>query len=336
MILSKNKLIDSNNGNVFLSYDYLKYQKSIGNDIWYFKEESMAIPVVILKRYFFRIATFPVEIISDKKFNLSEEREFLELVLQRLKIEGIDWAMGTEASSIFPIYPNNSLWIPFGSYVVDLTLEEDELWKRVHSKHRNVIRKAKTEGVIIRECHIEDLQDYMYMDEQTWNRSGKKSLGTEFYKLILDNMKDHARCYIAYYNEKPQGGAIIYFGKDRAYYMYGVSLDRPVSGAMNFLQWNIILELKKEGIKEYSFVGCRINEDKKSKYHGIQQFKKRFGGELREGYLFKIIFKNWKYNLFCELIKIKNFSNKAADDIIDQEWNKWHKISKEQENESFY
>ena len=76
-------------------------------------------------------------------------------------------------------------------------------------------------------------------------------------------------------------------------------------------------------VRKYSFVGCRIQEDADSKYHGIQRFKQRFGGELIVGKMFKVILNPGKYRLFQILQKMKN--GYWVQDVVDQEIGKWTK-----------
>ena len=89
-----------------------------------------------------------------------------------------------------------------------------------------------------------------------------------------------------------------------------------------------MLDMKEKGVKYFSFVGCRINEDENSKFHGIQRFKERFGGELKQGYLFKLDFNPFRHCLFNFLLAFRNLikgNHKFViqKDIIDQEIHKW-------------
>ena len=47
---------------------------------------------------------------------------------------------------------------------------------------------------------------------------------------------------------------------------------------------------KASGVRQYDFVGARIDPDKGSKQEAINSFKRRLGGRLRCGYM-------WKYDL---------------------------------------
>lgn len=84
--------------------------------------------------------------------------------------------------------------------------------------------------------------------------------------------------------------------------------------------------MKKEGVSEFSFVGCRINEDKGSKYSGIQMFKGRFGGELRQGYMFRYERNHLMYYFFCRVLQVKLHMKTIYKDPIDAEIWKWKDI----------
>ena len=132
---------------------------------------------------------------------------------------------------------------------------------------------------------------------------------------------------MAYLDGEPQSGAFFYFNKQMCYYMYGANKNNPHNGSGNLLQWKAILDMKAAGVKRYSFVGCRINEDENSKYHGIQRFKERFGGELIQGFMFKMDFNPFMRKLFNLVVSLRSFvsSHKYVPfkDVIDQEIHKW-------------
>ena len=86
--------------------------------------------------------------------------------------------------------------------------------------------------------------------------------------------------------------------------------------------------MKAAGVKKFSFVGCRINEDENSKYHGIQRFKERFGGTLEQGYLFRTVCSPFHYRLFGLAVQIRTRSWKPYRDAIDEELPKWQSIQK--------
>ncbi len=307
--------------NIYYSEIYYK-SECREKELYYMYNEAGILVVPVQRKLFFRFALLPTEpFVYGEVF---EEKSFLdEIVLFCKEKLHIDWIGPSSATALFSDSPQNSQAIPFGSHVIDLSLSKDELWANLHSKHRNVVRKAEKDGVKIRIGKAELLPDYQKLDEATWERSGqKKNLMPVYQKLFVD-YPAHAVLYMAYYNEVPQGGAIFLKNEAMSYYLYGASKDSPLTGAMNALHWRAMLDFKEERVRKYSFVGCRIQEDADSKYHGIQRFKQRFGGELIVGKMFKVILNPGKYRLFQILQKMKN--GYWVQDVVDQEIGKWTK-----------
>lgn len=312
--------------NVFYTENYESYVRKNGAECWYAISDKLALVIVVYKKAFLKYAALPSEyqkIVFD--VDSKEIIVFLNQISKDLKKCGVAW-VASSATALFECFPDNSYRIPFGSHLIDLENDEETILANMHSKHRNVVKRAERCGVIVKNGGLELLHDYILMDEMTWARSGKNSYGIEYFQLILDELKDNAIIYIAYMNNEPQAGACYYYNKEMCYYMFGVSVDKPETGATNFLHWRALCDMKNRGVKKYSFVGCRIDEDENSKYHTIQRFKERFGGELKQGYMFKSILIPWKYSLFHILYKIKN--GRDLVDAIDEELPKWSDLQK--------
>lgn len=318
----KKSLADAN---VFFSPNYENYIKRINQKEVYLYNTSFVIPVIIYKKYMFEYAAFPSEPLHISKDSDQELGEFLQQSMNYLRSHSnIIWVI-TNAAALFMTYPEKSLRIPFGSHIIDLSLDEATIWSNIHSKHKNSIRRAEKSNIIIKNGGKELLEDYAYIDKETWARSSRKALGKTFFENMVDELKENIIVFIAYKNEKPQAGAIFYYSCPMSYYMYGASINHPDPGATNLLHWEAIKYMKTKQVKEYSFVGCRINEDENSKYHSIQRFKSRFGGELRQGYMFKVILDKQKYKLFKSMYKWKN--HEELSDAVDEEVSKWHKLN---------
>lgn len=313
--------------NLFFSNNYFSLLKEEGNIPIILLSKNFIIPFVFNKKLCFNRGYFLYQPISLKKNVLREEiQEFLDECLFYLKKnKKVQFITLNPAYTNFKVYPTNSVRIPFANYICDLTLSEDKLMANMHSKHRNVVKKAIKDGIII-ESGINEklLKDYVKMDNITWKRSNKIGMGIEFYKKRIECIPNNCKIYVAYLNDEPQAGAFIYFDENYGYYMFGASIDHPHTGSGNLLQWEIIKSLKRKGLKSYSFVGCRINEDKNSKYHEIQRFKQRFGGEFIEGYMFKSILNVFMYKLFLFLYKIRG---KVSIDAVEEEKDKWKELN---------
>lgn len=315
--------------NVFFTHNYRESECLEGHSFVYLYSETYVIPVRITKKLCFKYAFFPTEPFKYNSEHEESVQSFLDQVCDYLtSVIRVDWISENDTASLFPSYPNKSIHIPFGSHVIDLSKGEDDLWGKVHSKHRNVIKKAEKDGVVIEKGVSEKLiSDYHELDVDTWKRSNLSAQGKSQLRNRIQALGNNAIIYMAYKDDKPQSGGLFYYNKQMCYYMLGANCDKPYTGSGNLLQWRAILDMKAQGVEKYSFVGCRINEDENSKYHGIQRFKERFGGELVQGYLFKLINRKLKHSIFLLLIAAKSFLHTGhfsfPKDVIDQELYKW-------------
>lgn len=316
--------------NLFFFPNYMAFSQAGGKKCIYVYSNCFVIPVLLSSKSAFKYAAFPSE--PYRHSDGDEKMEaFVEETCEYLrKVYKIQWIQATPPSALFMSAPKNSKSIPFGSHVIDLSLTEEELWGKVHSKHRNVIKKAEKDGVeIVSGTDDKLIEDYHSIDIETWKRSNKNATGQESLRNQVRALGDDAIIYMAYLDGKPQSGAFFFYNKAMCYYMHGANCDKPHTGAGNLLQWKAILGMKETGVTKYSFVGCRINEDENSKFHGIQRFKERFGGELMQCYMFKVVYSPLMYNLYRMLVNLRmSIAEKKIvkqEDIIDQEWHKWKK-----------
>jgi lipid II:glycine glycyltransferase (peptidoglycan interpeptide bridge formation enzyme) len=313
--------------NIFVSKEYIDHIGK-GSGVYILYNLEYLVVIKLKKKFFFKFCEFQSDIISISQNESNLYKLFLDNIVALLKSEfNLQWISSTPNHSIFKDYPTNSIRIPFGSYILNLHDKSiDEIFLTIHSKHRNSIKRAERNGVQIRFGN-NLINDFLLLDSCTKLRRGiVKDNSTEKHLLnLLKNVPNICFIGIAYKDNIPQGGVFLLYNKRKCYYMYGASINTPEPGSMNLLHWNCILQMKEYSVNEYDFVGCRINEDEDSKYHGIQNFKKRFGGELQTGYMFKVIINDFMYKLFNFLLSIKTGNYK---DIIDQEIHKWQSINR--------
>ena len=162
--------------------------------------------------------------------------------------------------------------------VVDLDLKVDVLWENLHSKHRNIIRKAEKEGVEVRKST--DISLFLYLLKNTYSNQSKEMPNAEFitrYYQIL-NKSNSVTIYVAYKDNIPLASAMITHKDNYSDYTFGGTVQNSI-GAGNYLHWEIIKEMKMLGYKYYSFGQVAIEKDPLNvKFSsGITSFKKRFG-----------------------------------------------------------
>lgn len=322
-ILSKLKM-----ANIFYGEEFYQYTVNSTTDIKYIYDELFLQIVVVHKVHvLFKTATLPTEpfeLSKNTSFNL--QQKFLDGLMTILKNDcRVDWVTVTPANTVFMAYPSTSERIRFGNYILDLAGSDEDTFNKIKSKHRNMIRRGEKSGINVKFGGIELLSDYIQVDKQTWKRSGKDIDHTAFYRKYVEGFGDRALVGIAYKNDIPQCGILGIYNESMFYYMFGASADGPEPGSTHYLQWRTIQFLKEKHVRRYNFVGCRINVDKDSKYDNIQHFKKGFGGDLVECYLFKVTFSKIKKGIFDSIIRIK--TGQSPNDVIDQEIEKWKEIN---------
>ena len=276
------------------------------------------IPFLEKKKWIFTYVQIQSETII---INHSEatEQEFLNLVIIKIKDDGkIDFISQPKTNVVFDTYPDGAIYSPFGSYIVDLSLDEEQLFKNIHTKHKNVIKRALKNNVDVK--FGKDIFDDAYDTvDSTLKRNNMSMITKEkLLKLLTTNEKNFL-IGCSYLGSKPQGAVIILYDNYKGYYFWGgTSLDLSL-GANNLLHWEVMKKLKSLGVQYYDFVGARINTQNQ-RLLGIQRFKSRFGATLKQGYLWKYPIVKWKYILFTMLY---NFKMKKGD-IIDQEKNNFN------------
>lgn len=317
-LLIRNKLIKEDLFCLEIYFNYLK------NKVFYLYNNDCLIIVQKEQKFIFRYGLCISQLITFTIVEPAEKKYFLDKCMNILKTTlKIQWVTNVN-HAVFDVFPTYSKRIPFGSFIIDLQLSEEALWNKIHKNHRNRIRVAEKNGVEIR-FGPDLIKDYILLDSVTWRRSNKKGMSESFLSELIDSFPDNNLLAVAYKDDKPQGGAFLLFNNKTSYYLNGASCNVPEQGAVALLQWRCIQYIKAKSVHFYDFVGCRINEDPKSKYQGIQDFKRRFGGELVSGYLFKVIFNRPMYLLFRMVVSIKNRTR--YQDIVDQEIHKWKELN---------
>lgn len=168
--------------------------------------------------------------------------------------------------------------VKYGSHILDLNKSEKELLKNIHGKHRNVIRKAEKEGIMIEKSN--DIENYYCLSEETYKRSEGKGPTYIVLKRVYDCLNPSGMCriFFAKKNNKLVAGAFMLFCGSKVIYWHGATCNNPPTGASNLLHWEMIRRFKSEGYRWYDFGGAYLSIEGKGR--DITRFKERFGGNL--------------------------------------------------------
>lgn len=249
------------------------------------------LPYTIIHKSLIRMVRFRTETIYlDKKLDIEEEKSFLNSVIDYFKSDKADIIIPGSNNAIFQTYPDGADVAPYGSFIIDLCQSEEILWKDINRITRQNINTAKRKGVQIKEEPLENLNKIYNLIFETFKRSNLHFMSFDMLKRFIKGLGENSRILIAEYQDILQSCVIYGFSKYCAYAIYGGNNYQMVEGANKLLHWEAMVMFKKMGVKQYDFMGARINPEKGSKAEAINSFKKRLGGKLKQGYI-------WKYSL---------------------------------------
>lgn len=261
----------------------------------------------------FRTETLPI----NGEMHIEEEKSFLNHVIEFFKSIKADIIIPGSNNAIFQTYPDGADVAPYGSYIIDLNQSEEILWKNINRITRQNINTAKKNGVYIREESVDNLDKIYNLILETFKRSKLSFMSYESLKKYIKGLGENGKILIAEYKDILQSCVIYGFSNYCAYAIYGGNSSNMVEGANKLLHWEAMLMFKKIGVRQYDFMGARINPEKGSKAEAINSFKKRLGGKLKQGYI-------WKYPLrpLKSLVYSLGVRFLRGGDIVDNERHK--------------
>lgn len=192
------------------------------------------------------------------------------------------------------------------SKTVSMKLENPEqIWNDLESRCRNTIRKAKKNNLVVKNgFNKKMLDEFIKIYNDTMSRDTANSyyfFNEEFFQSILENLKEFAKIYTVYLEDKPISSSIIMFnGKSAHYHLSGTLSEYMKYGANNLGLYEIALDLCKNGYKQFHLGGGYGGDSSP-----LLKFKKSFNkfGEL-DFYIAKKIWNEKKYKDICDLVGI--------------------------------
>jgi hypothetical protein len=124
---------------IFGTKEYLEYKSS---SYGWFVSEKFILPFYVKNKLIFKRLFFTTEVIHLNNSTTEEENDFLNEVINLSRKNEVDIIELPGSNAIFNTYPDGAFYTEFGTYKLDLNKTEEELFSGLHSKNRNVIRKA--------------------------------------------------------------------------------------------------------------------------------------------------------------------------------------------------
>ena len=279
------------------------------------------LPYTIVRKAMFRMVRFRIEtILLDGELDIEEERGFLNSAIEYFRNIKADTVIPAATTTVFRTFPDGADVAPYGTYIVDLHEPENVLWRNVTKIYRQNISRAQRDGVCIR-GGLENFDVAYALVRDTFRRSKQPFMNYDSFKRYVVGLGEYCKILVAYYKERAQGCTVYAFSNYCAYAVYGGSIEEVHQGAIKLVDWEAIRTFKQRGVQHLDFVGARIDPDEGSKQETINSYKRRLGGKLKKGYI-------WKY----PLRPIKSIAYSTAirlfrgGDIVDAERHKMRNI----------
>ncbi len=171
-------------------------------------------------------------------------------------------------------------------YVFRLNTEgrtAEELLMSLPQSTRRKVRAGAKKGVTVEIKGKEAVTDFARLMLETGVRDGFVTREASYFENMLDNLGEHARLYMAYYEGQAIAGTLAIWYGDKVWYLYGASSNEHRNLMPNYmLQWSMIEWAVEKGCRIYDFRGVpgRVGED--HPLYGLYKFKLGFGGDYVE------------------------------------------------------
>jgi len=177
----------------------------------------------------------------------------------------------------------------FTTLIIDLTQKLDDIWDEMGAKScRYKITRALREGI-----QAELGQEHGQFYEL--NRIFRRQKGLPGKTLTLLQMQQFGTLFVARREDEVIAGQLYLEDKDNIRYLLGASkrlaTDQKTAALIGFgnrlLVWEAMKYAKSKGIKEFDLGGFYTGAEVCSPKHGINAFKKSFGGKIDIHYNYK-------------------------------------------------
>ena len=213
-----------------------------------------------------------------------------------LKVEPDAWEGELEdAASLEKFAPIESK--PIQSHrtvVIPLDGDENTWLKRMKQKTRYNIRLAEKNGVRVVESA--DVDAFSAIMSVTGERDGFGVHASAYYRRAYDLFSQGGQCamLLAYYEDKPLAGLMVFKRGNRAWYLFGGSTNEERQRMPAYLiQWKAMRWAARNGCTEYDLWGApdydetylEANfQERSDGLWGVYRFKRGFGGQVRRSY----------------------------------------------------
>lgn len=205
---------------------------------------------------------------------------------------------------------------PRRSIIIDLSGGELDWLGNMKQKTRYNIRLAQKKDIVVKESN--DIRTFYELMQSTGERDGFGIHSMEYYNSVYNGFIENHQValLLAYYNDIPLAGLMVFRFRHRAWYFYGASNNRERNRMPTYLlQFEAMKWAKKFGCTEYDLWGIPDEDeeileeefsDRSDGLWGVYRFKRGFGGIIRrQSCAYDRIYMPILYKLY---LKYQNFS----------------------------
>ena len=202
--------------------------------------------------------------------------------------DAVDENLLTELKGFIPVQESIQ---PRRTVVLDLVGGEDDWLARMKQKTRYNIRLAQKKEICIIET--DDTSLFYQLMLQTGARDQFDVHSNEYYESAYKLFHGQQRgvLFIAYYEDRPLAGVMVFRNGKRAWYLYGASNDEERSRMPTYLlQWEAMKWAAAKGCASYDLYGIPDETeesleqqfmDRQDGLWSVYRFKRGFGGTVK-------------------------------------------------------
>jgi len=218
---------------------------------------------------------------------INDNAQVLGLLLREYDNVVGERALYSQFRNLWDVRKSSVIFNDFGycledrlNIIIDLSKSEELLWKEVHPKRRNEIRKATKEGILVYELNtqkeIAELHEILSEVYKTAELPiADRSLFVGAFEIL--SSKDMIKYFGAFDREELIGVICILAYREVLYDWYAGSLRKYYCKCPNdLLPWEVFRWGKKNGYKVFDFGGA----GKPGEKYGVRDYKKKFGGDI--------------------------------------------------------
>ena len=167
--------------------------------------------------------------------------------------------------------------------ILDLTKSEETILAEMRRQTRYEVRRADKLGIKVEKGDSKELFEELHQIQKA--TALRQHFVPPDLKTLMAEREAFGKNATIYVAKTPEGepiayGLILVDGEEGDYYeAASTDLNRKLPGAYA-LQWQVIKDLKKKGIKRYNLWGIAPPNQPHHRYAGVTTFKTGFGGEI--------------------------------------------------------